>query len=104
MERDMRIDLRVTKNEYDLIAEKMQINMSAYIRKMAIDGMIIKLNIPELNEISSLLRYNGNNINQIAKRLNGGGQIYAEDIESIKEKQDRICKMMNDICFKLSKL
>ena len=108
MERDMRIDLRVTKNEYDLINEKMQMigceNMSAYIRKMAIDGMIIKLDIPELNEISSLLRYNGNNINQIAKRLNGGGQIYAEDIESIKEKQDRICKMMNDICFKLSKL
>ena len=108
MERDMRIDLRVTKNEYDLINEKMLMigckNMSAYIRKMAIDGMIIKLDIPELKEISSLLRHNGNNINQIAKRLNGGGQIYAEDIESIKEKQDEICKMMNDICFKLSKL
>ena len=108
MERDMRIDLRVTKNEYDLITEKMQMigceNMSGYIRKMAIDGMIIKLDIPELKEISSLLRYNGNNINQIAKRLNEGRQIYAEDIKSIKEKQDRICKIMNDICFKLSNL
>lgn len=79
-------------------------NMSAYIRKMAIDGMIIKLDIPELKEISSLLRYSGNNINQLAKRLNEGRQIYAEDIKSIKEKQDRICKMMNDICFKLSNL
>lgn len=78
--------------------------MSAYIRKMAIDGMIIKLDIPELKEISSLLRYSGNNINQLAKRLNEGRQIYAEDIKSIKEKQDRICKMMNDICFKLSNL
>ena len=108
MERDMRIDLRVTKNEYDLITEKMQMskceNMSAYIRKMAIDGMILKLDIPELKEISSLLRYNGNNINQIAKRLNEGGQIYSEDISDIKEKQNEICKMMNDICFKLSKL
>lgn len=79
-------------------------NMSAYIRKLAIDGMIIKLDIPELKEVSSLLCYNGNNIHQIAKRLNEGRQIYAEDIKSIKEKQDRICKMMNDICFKLSNL
>lgn len=108
MDRDMRIDLRVTKNEYDLITKKMQMigceNMSAYIRKMAIDGMIIKLDIPELKEISSLLRYNGNNINQIAKHLNEGRQIFADDIKSIKEKQDKICKMMNDICFKLSNL
>ena len=108
MERDMRIDLRVTKNEYNLIIKKMQMigceNMSAYIRKMAIDGMIIKLDIPELKEISSLLRYNGNNINQIAKRLNEGRQIYVEDINDIKDNQDRICKMMNDICFKLSNL
>ncbi len=108
MDRDMRIDLRVTKNEYDLIIKKMQMigceNMSAYIRKMAIDGMIIKLDIPELKEIFSLLRYNGNNINQITKRLNAGRQIYAEDIKSIKEKQDKICKMMNGICFKLSNL
>ena len=95
MERDMRIDLRVTKKEYDLIIEKMQMigceNMSAYIRKMAIDGMIIKLYIPELKEISSLLRYNGNNINQIAKHLNEGRQIYVEDIKDIKDNQDRIC-------------
>ena len=108
MERDMRIDLRVTKNEYDLITEKMQMigceNMSAYIRKMAIDGMIIMLDIPELKEISSLLRHNGNNINQIAKRLNAGRQIHAEDIKDIMGNQDRICKMMNDINFKLSNL
>ncbi len=51
--------------------------MNAYILKMAVDGMIANLDMPELKKISSLIRYNGNNINQIAKRLNGSQNSYA---------------------------
>ncbi|MCC8169120.1 MAG: MobC family plasmid mobilization relaxosome protein [Oscillospiraceae bacterium] len=79
-------------------------NMSAYILKMAIDGMIINLDIPELKEISSLLRYNGNNINQIAKHLNSELSAYAPDIADIKEKQARITEMVREIYLKLAKL
>ena len=78
--------------------------MSAYILKMAIDGMIINLNMPELKEISRLLRYNGNNINQIAKRLNEGKSVYASDIADIKEKQMQITDMVREIYLKLSKI
>ena len=43
-------------------------NMSAYIRKMAIDGYVIKLDLSDVKEVSRLLRINANNINQYAKR------------------------------------
>ena len=60
--------------------------------------------MPELKEISRLLRYNGNNINQIAKRLNEGKSVYASDIADIKEKQTQITDMVREIYLKLSKI
>ena len=108
MEKSEAIYIRLSENERKQIKEKMEVcnikNMSAYILKMAIDGMIINLDMPELKEISRLLRYNGNNINQIAKRLNEGKSVYASDIADIKEKQTQITDMVRDIYLKLSKM
>lgn len=108
MRKIRRIDLRISEQEYELILQKMKqskiTNLSAYMIKMAIDGMIINLDMPELKEVSSLLRYNGNNINQIAKRLNESKSVYTSDIEDIKEKQEQISDMVKKIFFKLSKL
>lgn len=108
MRKIRRIDLRISEQEYELILQKMKqsksTNLSAYMIKMAIDGMVINLDMPELKEVSSLLRYNGNNINQIAKRLNESKSVYAFDIEDIKEKQEQISDMVKKIFFKLSKL
>ena len=76
MRKIRRIDLRVSEQEYELILQKMKqsksTNLSAYMIKMAIDGMVINLNMPELKEVASLLRYNGNNINQIAAKIHSG--------------------------------
>lgn len=100
--------IRLSENERRQIEEKMKAcnieNMSAYILKMAIDGMIINLDMPELKQISSLLRYTGNNINQIAKRLNEGRNVYPSDFADIKEKQTQITDMVREIYLKLSKL
>ncbi len=108
MEKTRRIDLRATENEYNLIQERMAKcktnNMSAYMIKMAIDGMIINLDMTELREISKLLRYNGNNINQIAKRLNESKNIYAVDIDDIKQTQAEISEMVRQIYLKLAKI
>ena len=108
MAKDQQINIRLTDEEFDMIKSRMKksrfTSMSAYIRKMAIDGMVVKLDIAELKEICSLLRYNGNNINQIAKRLNEGRQVYYEDIKDIKEKQKLLCDMVNAINMKLSKI
>lgn len=108
MEKSEAIYIRLSENERKQIKEKMEIcnikNMSAYILKMANDGMVINLDMPELKEISRLLRYNGNNINQIAKRLNEGKSVYASDIADIKEKQTQITDMVREIYLKLSKI
>ncbi len=81
--REQRIHLRVSQDEYDLIQQKRKqsgcINMSAYLRKMAIDGLIVKLDMSEMKEILHLLQYNGNNINQIAKRMNESKTVYSGD-------------------------
>ena len=108
MEKSEAIYIRLSENERKQIKEKMEVcnikNMSAYILKMAIDGMVINLDMPELKEISRLLRYNGNNINQITKRLNEGKSVYASDIADIKEKQTQITDMVREIYLKLSKI
>lgn len=97
MDRTKVIHFRVTDEEYDMIMQKMQQcniqNLSGYLRKMAIDGMIINLDIPELKEISRLLGYNSCNINQIAKQLNSGSESVCDaDFADICDKQERYWK------------
>lgn len=108
MDKTYILHFRASEKEHNIILEKMKQckvqNLSAYLLKMAIDGMVINLDMPELKEISSLLRYNGNNINQIAKRLNSSQSIYASDIADIKEKQTQLTEMVREIYFKLAKL
>lgn len=72
-------------------------NMSGYIRKMAIDGMVIMLDLSELNEVARLLRINANNMNQYAKRANETGSIYLEDIKEIQKQQGEILNALKEI-------
>ena len=77
-------------------------NMSAYIRKMAIDGYLIKLDLSDVKEASRLLRINANNINQYAKRANETGSIYLEDIKDIQRSQEELWILMKEILQRLS--
>ena len=65
--RDIQLKFRVTPQEREMIETKMAqfgtTNMAAYLRKMAIDGYVVKLDLPELRELVSLLRYSSNNLN-----------------------------------------
>ena len=68
LEREVQLKFRVTPEERALIEQKMAqlgtTNMAAYLRKMAIDGFVINLELPELREMVSLLRRSSNNLNQ----------------------------------------
>lgn len=92
--RNIEIKFRVTHQERQLISDRMAqagvINTNAYLRKMAIDGFIIRLDIPELKQLVSLLRNCSNNINQLAKRVNETGRLYEADIEGLHEQMDRL--------------
>ena len=91
-----------------MIEQKMALvgttSIAAYLRKIAIDGYIIKLELPELRELTSLLRRSSNNINQIAKRTNETGRIYDADIEDILQNQEKLWQAAREIILKLSSI
>ena len=91
-----------------MIEEKMMqvgtSNMEAYLRKMSIDGYILKLDLPELKELISLLRRCSNNLNQISKRMNQTGRLYGEDMDDIFRNQEHLWQAVNEILVKLSAL
>ncbi len=98
----------VTEQERDLIEQRMTqigtVNMSAYLRKIAIDGYVLKLDLPELKEMVSLLRRSNNNLNQIAKRVNETSRIYEADMECLRENQERLWDAASEILTKLAAL
>ena len=104
--RKIQLNFRVTEQERRLIEERMQelgtTNREAYLRKLAIDGMIVKLEVQELKEIVSLMRRTSNNVNQIARRLNETGRIYEADITDVHNRQEQLWDMLNSLITKLS--
>lgn len=102
------IYIKLKPNERELIKNRMKeagiINMSAYIRKMAIDGYVIRLDLSELNEVTRLFRITSNNINQYAKKANETGSIYLDDIKDIQEGQEKLCQLLKGIMQKLAKI
>ena len=104
--RKVQLNFRVTEREKQLIEERMQeigtTNREAYLRKIAIDGMLVKLEVPELKEIVSLMRRTSNNVNQIARRLNETGRIYEVDITDVQNQQEQLWDMLNSLITKIS--
>ena len=104
--RNIQIIFWVSEEERELIQAKMEQvgteNLSAYLRKIAIDGYILKLDLPELREMISLLRRSSNNLNQIARRLNETGRFYAADMEDILQRQEQLWQAANTILTRLA--
>ena len=104
--RNIQLKFRVTPEERALIEEKMDElgtqNMAAFLRKMALDGYAVRLDLPELQKILSLLRYSSNNLNQLTRRVHETGRIYAADLEDIRQKQGQIWQALNGILSRLA--
>ena len=77
-------------------------NRSSFIRKMALDGYIVKLNLEEITEMIRLLRFSSNNLNQIAKKVNATGSVYGAEIAEMQAKQEEIWELARDILARLS--
>ena len=104
--RPIQVKFFVDEKEQALIKKKMEHagieNMSAYIRKMVIDGYVVKLDMPELRELTLRMKSISNSENQIAKRVNSTGNIYETDIEEIKKNQEEIYEGIRKILTSLS--
>ena len=96
--RPVRIEFRVTEQEHQLIQKKMEQlgtkNMGAYLRKMAIDGYIIKVDYTEQKKLAAAVSRVAGNINQICRRINQTGHFYQDDIVELKAKQCEIWELL----------
>ena len=96
--RPARIEFRVTEQERQLIQKKMEQlgtkNMGAYLRKMAIDGYIIKVDYTEQKKLAAAVSRVASNINQICRRINQTGHFYEDDIVELKAKQCEIWELL----------
>ena len=103
-----RVTVRFTEKEMESVYSKMEqmgiINMSAFVRKMVMEGIIVRLQVDELKEIIRLMRYAGNNLNQLARKANGGGPIYEEEIRDIRGRFEKMTEDLNRLVRELGKI
>ena len=106
--REVQLNFRVSPEELALIEQKMaQLgtkNREAYLRKMALDGYVVRLELPELKELVSLMRYSSNNLNQLARRAHETGRIYDADLEDISRRQEALWDGVHQVLTQLAKL
>ena len=69
-------------------------NMGAYLRKMAIDGYIIKVDYTEQKKLAAAVSNVAANINHICRRINHAGRFYADDVAELKARQAEIWQLL----------
>ena len=106
--RDVQLNFRVSPEELALIEQKMAqlgtTNREAYLRKMALDGYVVRLELPELKELVSLMRRSSNNLNQLTRRVHETGRIYDADLEDISQRQEALWDGVHQVLTQLAKL
>ncbi|MBP6491347.1 MAG: plasmid mobilization relaxosome protein MobC [Clostridia bacterium] len=100
--------MRVTEAERDLIAEKMTVanirNREAYLRKMAMDGYVVRLDLADVRKMVFLLQNATNNLNQIARRANETRSVYESDIKDLQEHYNLLWEQASAILRGLAKI
>lgn len=106
--REVQLNFRVSPEELSIIEEKMSQlgthNREAYLRKMAIDGYVVNLDLPELKELVSLMRRSSNNLNQLTRKVHETGRIYDADMEDLSQRQEQLWEGVHTILTQLAKL
>ena len=98
----------MSQDELDRMQQKMQEvgiqNKSAYLRKMALDGYCLNLDLPQLQRMAYLLQVCSNNLNQYAKAANENGRVYAADMENLRQRLDELIEIGRQILSRLAEL
>lgn len=97
MKKEEELKVRMSPEDKERIRSKMEeagiLNMSAYVRKMALDGICVKLDLADVRQLIVLLQRCSANLNQYAKRANETGSVYAADIEDLRSRLDEIWEL-----------
>ena len=97
----VRVEFVMSEQEAALVKGRMAelsiTNLSAYLRKMAVDGYIIHLDMSDIQEMIRLLRICSNNLNQYTRRANETGSIYAADVDDLRTRLDSLWDGMDKL-------
>ena len=106
--RNIPLYVRVTQAEYDLIQERMgeagTTNMAAFIRKMALNGYVLHVDLSPVKELVSLQRRCSNNLNQIAVRVNTYGGIDSREISALQKDYSALWVPLSDLIKRLAEI
>ena len=99
--KSVRIEFVMSEQDAELVRERMAelgiTNLSAYLRKMAVDGYIIHLDMSDIQEMIRLLRICSNNLNQYARRANETGSVYSADVDDLRTRLDSLWDGMDKL-------
>ena len=99
--KSVRVEFVMSEQEAELVKEHMAemgiTNLSAYLRKMAVDCYIIHLDMSDIQEMIRLLRICSNNLNQYTRRANETGSVYAADVEDLRTRLDDLWNGMDKL-------
>ena len=99
--KSVRVEFVMSEQDAELVKGRMAelgiTNLSAYLRKMAVDGYIIHLDMSDIQEMVRLLRICSNNLNQYARRANEAGSIYAADVDDLRTRLDSLWDCMDKL-------
>ena len=80
------------------------LSIGSYLRKMALDGYCLYLDLPQLRRMAYLLQMCSNNLNQHAKAAKEIGRVYAADLEDLRARLDELISIGKQILSQLSNL
>jgi len=104
--RDIPLYVRVSQVEYDLIQERMSEagikNMAAFVRKMALNGYVLHVDLSPVKELVSLQRRCSNNLNQIAVNVNTYGGIYPQELTALQRDYSALWNPLSDLIKQLA--
>ena len=105
--RNIHLHVMVTADELAQIQRRMAeagiTNAGAYIRKMALNGYILHVDLAQVKELVSLQRRCANNLNQVAVHANTYG-VYPEEIDGLKRDYEKLWGEVAKVLRELSEL
>lgn len=103
--RDIPLYIWVSQSEFDAIRQRMEEvgtqNMSAYIRKMSVNGYVLHVDLSPVREFVSLQRRCSNNLNQIAIHANTYG-VYQSEIAALQKDYVELWDRVSDVLKQLA--
>lgn len=106
--RPIHLHVMVSEEEQAMIQERMAEvgirNMGAYMRKMALNGYVLHVDLSPVRELVSLQRRCSNNLNQVAIQANTYGGVYPEDIKSLQKDYAALWGPLADLLKQLTEI